>query len=199
MGDEQQHDPDPRDTEVIVGEIMIAGRLNEEGRRHGGDDKRGRPRGARLFDEDFIKEVVTERVIKGRALTDVAAEYGISHETVRRWSGDAQAARNVTKPDVIAIRAGLAAELETVGREAWKIHKGALDNKTRLEALGRVESTIRARAILEGANAPVRHDVSVTAVTEAEKELQEMIMEARAREAVNEQAVIDAASADPDL
>jgi hypothetical protein len=196
MGEHDQHDPGP----VLEGEIVFRP-LDEEGRRHGGGSRRGRPRNARAYDEDFVDEVIRERLVKGRTLRDVADEYDISMETVRRWTGEQAKATEAAAamPDVVAIRNRLALELGTIGREAWKIHAEALDNKTKLDALGRVESTVRARAILHGANAPVRHDVTVTAVSEAERELQEMINEAKAKQHADEQAVIDAASNDPDL
>jgi hypothetical protein len=156
-----------------------------------------RTRQGNLFDDDLVQEVIAERVVKRRTLRSIADEYGVSTETIARWAGE----RNAMHPtiDVGRARALLADELDVIAQEAWKIHRETLDRKLQLDALGRLESLVRSKAQLLGLNAPVRHDVTLSAVTEAERELQEIINEAKAKTAAQEQAVIDAASTDPDL
>lgn len=180
--------------QVFEGEVVTRGRPR-------GRD--GRSQGTWAYHEDFIRKVVTDWAVKRRPMGEIAEEYGISSATVHRWCRDSAEARlaRARQPDVVAIREQLADELEVVSQEAWEVHRQALDPRTRLDALGRVESTVRARALLYGANAPVRvnAEVTLTAVTEAEKELEELIREAKVRQTIFEAAVIAAASDDPDL
>lgn len=198
MGDERQYPDINAIGEAIEGEIVLSGR---DGRKGGRQSRMGgHPNGA-VLDEDLIREILRERLVKQRSLADLADEYGISKATINRWATEARH-RGPNAPNVVKIRDELDEQFGTIAREAWKLHRQAVDagqGDLNLKALARLESITRGRALLHGANAPVRHDLTVAVVTEAERELQEMIREAKAAESVREKAVIDAASADADL
>jgi transcriptional regulator with XRE-family HTH domain len=182
--------PDLPDTgEVFEGEVVLPEKIRRRrGHQHG-----------RIMDEDLIRDVIQARRVKKWSLKKVAEVYGVSHETVAVWAGERDK-KAPDAPDVLKIRREIADSLEVITQEAWRIHdENPHAPKVQLEALGRLESVDRARSILHGVNAPVRHDVTLVAVTEAERELQEMINEAKAKEAVREAAVIEAANNDPDL
>ncbi len=182
-----------RERMVLEGEIVLSDQ--------GGERRRGRGRGYREYDEDLIEEVIRDRLVKGMTLSAIRAKHGVSMETTARWAGE----RRKEAPkgaNVVKIRDRISASLDTVAIEAWQIHeaaKMAKQGQLALAALKQIETVYRTQAVLHGANAPVRHDLTVAVVTEAERELQEMIREAKVREAAREQAVIDAASADADL
>lgn len=160
-------------------------------RRHGGTP---------ITDEDLIRAVIDAR-IKGMTLMDIAAEHGVSHETVRRWCGEAEKGRR-TQIDVVGLRIEAAQHLEAARREAWELHRAGKAMRApgvMRDALSQVNALTTTHNKLMGLNMPVRVDVQVTELSQAEQELQEMINEAKAEAAAKEQAVIDAANADPDL
>lgn len=173
----------------LEGEIVLPPRV-----RHG---NRTGSKYSRVYDEDFMREVIEARIVKRRTLRSITDEFGVSAETISRWVGDRDSMPVVANP--VRARAILADELDVIAKETWLVHAEADTAKLRLEALKALESMVRAKALLLGANAPVRHDITATVVTEAERELQEMINEAKAKAAAQEQAIIDAASNDPDL
>lgn len=193
MGAEQDVPDVDAIREAIEGEIVLAPQAR-------GGSRRGAPKG-RILDADLIKEVVRERLIKQRSQVSIAEEYGISPATVARWADNYRA----TAPkaaNVVKIRDELSEEFDTIAAETWALHKAAVEahhGEIQLKALGRLESIVRAKALLHGANAPVRHDLTVAVVTEAERELQEMIREAKAAESAREAEVIRSASEDAEL
>jgi hypothetical protein len=150
------------------------------------------------IDEDTVRAAVRDRTA-GMPTKVVAQKYGISHETVRRWCGDAVMARRYTPEQLGEIRAALALEYEVAASFCWDMVRAAPLSKLALEALGRIDSLTSNRAKLLGAIAPVRVDAQVHLVTEAERELQEMINEANAKTAVDEARVIAEAGADEEL
>lgn len=200
MGDQEEYGPhDPRryedsPREVLEGEIILPDRTRGHGRSQ--HNRKGNEYG-RIMDEDLIREVVEARRIKKWTLQKCADTFGVSKGTVGNWAGER--GNPIETPNVLKIRGEIAESLALVSKEAWKIHDETTDRKVKLDALARIESVDRTRAVLHGANAPVRHDVTLTAVTEAERELQEILREAAAAEAVREAAVIKAASEDADL
>lgn len=194
-----------REGMVLSGEIILPPKHPENpGNPKGNHARGGTRKGSRygsILDDDFIAEVIRERCVKRRKVTDIADEYGVSIETVYKWSGEHRM-RAPSAANVVKVREEIADELDAIALETWDLHRraklgGSADFE--LKALKQLEQTARTKALLMGANAPVRHDLTVSVVTEAERELQEMINEAKAREAAREQAVIDAASADPEL
>lgn len=200
MGDQEEFGPyDPRryqdGGEALEGEIVLPPR--EPGRGRSQHQRAGNQYG-QIMDEDLVRNVIEARVIKGWTLQQCADTFQVSVETVRRWANQ-DAKKNTTVANVLLVRAEIAASLALVAKEAWRIHGETGDRKLQLDALARVESVDRTRALLLGANAPVRHDVTLATVTEAERELQEMINEAKATEAAREAEAIRAASEDPDL
>jgi transposase len=183
--------------EVISGEIVFPDRGRAGGT--GEYTRHGSRRRTSYADEDTIAAVIADRA-KGMGLRAVAAKWRCSPETVRRWCGEDIEAHKLA--DVDKVRAEVAQQLATVRREAWAMFEAGKDlgrADIMKDALTRVESSAMATAKLTGAIRPVKIDVMHTAVTEAERELQEMINEARARTAAEEAAVIASANADPDL
>lgn len=185
---------DQENPEVFEGEIVWG-----DGRR---DSDSGRSRRGRYnpdVTEDDIRGVIADRV-RGMTLREVADKWSCSVETVRRWCNEDKKKR--ASAEAPKLRAEAAQQLEVVRDSAWEMYRAAQLRgmpKTMNDALTRVESATMAKAKLEGAILPVRIDLQVTELSAAEQELQEMINEAQAKAVVDEQAVIDAASADPDL
>lgn len=179
-------------------------RRGDEGRRHWNSDGKGRNAYA---DADTVAAVVHDRVT-GMTLRAVADKYGISMETVRRWTNE-QRERAERMTDVVKIRAAEAMHLEGVQRVAWGLVRAgeallaAGDVKNGLamikDGLSQVQMATMGHSLLHGTRAPVRVDVTHHAMTQAEQELQEMINEARAKAANAEADVIRSASEDPDL
>lgn len=189
VGDGKQWEPEWMDENGVVhkGEIVGPRRRRQAG---------GQP----IIDEDLVRAVIDARV-KGNSLRDIADAYGISHETVRKWCGEATQKRRA-EVDVVGLRVEAAQHLEAARREAWDLHrmgKAAQHGGIMRDALNQVNQLTATHAKLMGLNMPVKIDVAVTELSAAEQELQEMINEAKARSALEEQAVIDAANEDPDL
>jgi AraC-like DNA-binding protein len=198
MGGQQ----DDQRSEAISGEVVYQPKRTggaPGSSRWGKQEQFGDRRSYNAFvDDDTVREILDKR-IRGWTLRKLSEEYGISPTTVSRWCGESVQATKRKAGDLLALRVEAAQHLEAARREAWKIYDAAALQKTALDALGKVESLTGTHARLMGLNAPVRVDLQVTELTAAEQELQEMINEAKAEAAAKEQAVIDAANADPDL
>lgn len=199
MGEQQDPGTAP---EVITGEVVYQPKRTggmPGSSRWGKQEQFGDRRSYNAFiDDDTVREILDKR-IRGYTLRVLAEEYGLSPSTVSRWCGESVQATKRKAEDLLALRVEAAQHLEAARRAAWKIHEEAALHKTRLDALGKVETITGAHARLMGLNAPVRVDLQVTELTAAEQELQEMINEAKAKTAADEAAVIQAASEDPDL
>jgi len=178
--------------------------------------------GPRSYDEGLVREVVAYTVTHPQeGLRKIGARFGISVDTVRRWTR-ADVDKRSSAVDTPKLRAEAAIHLEAERTEAWKIFQALKDAlriipdgpederdeaslphpaylKALMDALGRVESATSVHSKLMGLNMPVKVDVQLTALTDAERELQEMINEAKARTAAMEAAVIAEASEDPEL
>ncbi len=203
---------DSDDGKVIEGEIVPhgprgngpGGRANGNNRTDAGQERWNRAnsngRGQSSFaDPDTVKAAIAD-VVRGMSYRAVGKKYGIGPQTVSNWC-KADVGRRI-KADVDALRAEASQHLDTVRHEAWGMYEAGKtvgQPKVMAEALNRVESATNSKAKLDGAIRPTRVDVQVTAVTEAEQELQEMISEARVKAAADEAAVIAAANEDPDL
>lgn len=189
MGDAKQWEPEWVDENGVIhtGEIIGPRRKRKAG-------------GSPIIDEDLIRAVIDAR-IKGGTLMDVAADYGVSHETVRRWCGEATRARRA-EVDVVGLRVEAAMHLEAARRESWELHrlgKAIKHPGVMKDALALVNQQTMTHARLMGLLMPVRVDVAVTELSQAEVELQEILREAQAKAANVEADVIRAASEDPDL
>lgn len=196
MGDAAPNEPQA--SGALEGEIVLVGYEYTSERTQQDRARKGRQR---ILDDDTVTEIIRERLVKRRTLRDIASEYGISTQTVLRYANEFRHAAPPS-PNVVKTRELLDDEFEVIATEGWKLYRMAKDSsnlKDALKALSQLESILRARALLHGANAPVRHDLTVAVVTDAERELQEMIAEAKAKESNREQAVIDAASQDETL
>lgn len=149
-------------------------------------------------DEDTIEQIILKRGL-GHTLRALADEYGVSHETIRIWCGEAQAKRQIKPADVPKVRAKIALQYEAAEEVCRKIIRDFPGTKAALDAISVLNGLMANRSKLLGVIAPVRVDASVYVVTEEERELQEMINEAAAREAAREARVIADATADEDL
>lgn len=202
----EQNDPDaqgkPAGTDVVLeGEVMIIPRQAHDGRRNGRRQWRNNNgQGQNIFvDPDLVAQVVADRV-SGMTLRDVGDKYGISHQTVANWVGEDK--KNRSRIEAAEARAEAAQQLDVARGKAWEMFRRADAGgvpKVMGEALNRVESITNSKARLEGAIKPIKVDVEVYALSEAERELQAMVREAQAKAAAEEAAVIAAASEDPDL
>lgn len=170
-------------------------------------DPRGQKFGPRSYDEGFVAEVIHYTITHPHdGLRLVGARFGISKETVRRWTREDVDKRS-SAVDTARKRAEASIQLEAAIAEAWKLYDNAVGKsvrdaraiRTALEALRTVDMLAGSHAKLMGLNMPVKVDVQVTELTEAERELQEMINEAAARADRLEADVIAQASEDPDL
>lgn len=191
---------------VLEGEIMPApipvGDFTEPPRAH-------RTWRADLSEDD-IRNLINERLI-GYSLRQLSGKYHVSPQTIKRWTDGHVQKREYTPPDIPAIRARMAAEMEAAEAVVERIIRltGLAENSTvpvtdklakvALDAVAQLNALKVNRARLVGAVAPVRVDAVVTQLTAAEAELQEMINEAKAREHRREADVIAQASADEDL
>lgn len=188
-GDGKQWEPEWIDEDGVIhtGEIVGPRRQRKAG---------GQP----IIDEDLVRAVIDARV-KGGTLKAIGETYGVSHETVRRWCGEAIKGRRA-EVDVVGLRVEAAMHLEAARREAWKLH--ALGEQVQRadvmkDALTQVGQHTMSHARLMGLLMPTRVDVQVTELSQAELELQEILREAQMRAANAEADVIRAASEDPDL
>lgn len=180
-----------RPDEPIEGEIVPA--FGEHRNRAGSG------RHNSYVDEDVLASAIADRV-SGMTLRAVGEKYGVAIQTVANWCGEDK--RNRTRTEAADCRAEASQQLDVARRKAWELYRlGQLTRQSKLmfDALLRVESITNSKARLEGAIMPVRVDLQVNEVSAAERELQEMINEAKARTAADEAAVIAQASADPDL
>lgn len=191
---------------VLEGEIMPApipvGEFTEPPRAH-------RTWRADLSEDD-IRNLINERLI-GYSLRQLSGKYHVSPQTIKRWTDGHIKKREYAPPDIVAIRAQMAAEMEAAEAVVERIIRltGLAENsavpvtdklaKVALDAVAQLNALKVNRARLVGAVAPVRVDAVVTQLTAAEAELQEMINEAKAREHRREADVIAQASADEDL
>lgn len=188
-GDGRQWEPEWVDADGVIHTGEIVGPRPQ--RKAGGQP---------IIDEDLVRAVIDARV-KGGTLKAIGDQYGISHETVRRWCGEAIKGRRA-EVDVVGLRVEAAMHLEAARREAWKLHRlGELVQRADVmkDALTQVGQHTMAHARLMGLLMPTRVDVQVTELSQAEIELQEMLREAQAKAAAAEAEVIRAASEDPDL
>lgn len=189
VGDGRQWEPEWVDADGVIHKGEIIGPRQK--RRAGGQP---------IADEDLVRAVIDARV-QGATLMEIGAQYGISHETVRRWCGEAIKGRR-TEVDVVGLRVEAAMNLETARREAWTLYRlGKLVQNAGVmkDALTQVNQLSATHARLMGLNMPTRVDVQVTELSQAEIELQEMLREAQAKAANAEADIIRAASEDPDL
>lgn len=157
--------------------------------------------GQRDYDEEFVREVIEYSIANPReGLRKRADRFGVSTESIRRWTQAEVAKRQAA--DVAKLRAEASMQLHAARNEAWGIvgdARGQHRLRYALDALALVNHLTTTDAKLMGLNMPVRLDVQVTEVTEAERELQEMVREAQARSLAQEADVIAQADADPDL
>jgi len=196
-------DPDPQpgadgrkqnDQAPLVGELQYVPHPRRAYRRNSS--------GQRDYDEAFISEVIAARVTDPRrGLRSIADEFGVSVESVRRWTTAAADKRQFA--DVPKLRGEASLRLQVAIDEAWAIYRAAVATRKlryALDALHMINMFTATDAKLMGMNMPVKLDVAVQQqLTEAELELQEIIREAQAKTAADEAAVIAQASQDPDL
>jgi hypothetical protein len=173
-----QNDP-PLSGEVIEGELVPYLFTGDRDRR---SDRV-------YYDEETIAEAIRQ-VMAGHRVTDVAARVGCNRQTVWRWvNGAKDKLGGVAFVDLPRVRGNLALELETASHEAWKIVRAYPGTKIALDAIVVINNLARNRAVLLGANAPVVVQVDHNVVTESDRELEELINEAKAKAANEVEAI----------
>lgn len=209
----------------VTGPDIGHGHKQHDGRRAEGFGP-GKKFGPRSYDEGLVREVIAYAVVHPyESMASIGRRFGVSAGSVGKWTRDDVDKRS-SAVDTPRLRAEAAVNLEAVRNEAWALHQALKDAmglpaagqglaedgtpapftpphpsylKALMDALVRVESATATHAKLMGLNMPVKVDVQLTQLTEAERELQEMIDEATARTAAMEADVIAQASEDPDL
>lgn len=141
-------------------------------------------------DFDLVEAVIRER-IKGRTLKSVSEQYSVSIETVRRWTHGAINTNIGKQAEVAKRRSKIALEFDALRHEAWRMFEEHDHAGVRRDALARIESCLRALAVLEGLNAPtaIKAEVQVTEVTQEDLAIQDMISQAKAQTAAKISAV----------
>jgi hypothetical protein len=153
------------------------------------------------YDEAFVREVIAWSISHPTwSLRKIGDKFGVHHATIANWCRAANVDRQTAS--VAQLRAEASLQLQAARDQAWKLHELALltrDVRDALAALSAINMLTGTDAKLMGLNMPVRVDVQHTAITEAERELQQIIDEAKAKTAAEEATVIAQASEDPDL
>jgi DNA polymerase III psi subunit len=145
--------------------------------------------------------------LKGYQLREIAAIVGVSAQLVQH---DIKLLinANMSEQDIVTARALEEERLDKVLRIAVAISEGRAnpelrlkaneDQELRLKAIDRIQRIVNQRATLLGLNAPVRHDVMVTERTQQDIELEQMINEAKAKNAlVQQQLAAEVGTDDP--
>lgn len=124
-----------------------------------------------------------EMRLKGMTLRQIAEVVGVSIQIVSK-DVKLMLMENLADVDIPRLRAMEEARLDKVLVVAMEIaEKKSADPELRLKAVDRVVRVSTQRATLLGLNSPVRHDVTVTERTQADVELEELINEAKVRNA----------------
>lgn len=187
------------------GAIVPSGIYDRHDPRWRSDRPRGNFRKGKAYPEPVVQAVIDERTLNPYAtLQQIADKFDVSTETVRVWCGEAKASRERARVDVQALRNERAEELEVALRQMWALYSACkaasppnLDGM--VDAMNQIRQFTSIYARLMGLNAPIKIDVEATILTEAERELREMLDEAKAKAWATEQDTIKAASEDPDL
>jgi len=133
-------------------------------------------------------------ILSGRSVADAASQIGADRRTVQRWV-DEEIEQRVS-PRAEKLRALGNARLDQYRAWAWEIAENAT-GELRLKALDRLLHIERRWAALNGADSPVRVDAILTERTQADLEMEELLRELDARNAVIEGEIVDDAAADP--
>lgn len=115
--------------------------------------------------------VILHRVMKGQTLRTIESELGIPRATVARYRDLALEA--VTLPTVDAARKEELERLDTLIEAVWTMAQTG--DKDAIASYLKISER---RAKLLGLDKPILVDATVTEITEAERELQEMIRQA---------------------
>lgn len=127
--------------------------------------------------------------LQGKSAREIARIMGCDPRTVRRMIDDEIESRVV--PGVEKLRAIRNAELEIMKSEAWGVLVNATGTELALKAIDRLVQISRRQSALNGEDSPVRVDLVATTKGQAELELEEMIREAQARNAVIERNIVE--------
>jgi predicted transcriptional regulator len=137
------------------------------------------------------REEAFHHYLTGMTLAAVGRAMGVTAATVRIWID--QEVESRINPLVEQLRAIGNARLDHLRVRAMQIVDSA-DGELRLKAIDRVLQIERRWSALNGADSPVRVDAVVTQQTEVDREMQELLREAQARNAMIEGEIVG----DPD-
>lgn len=177
---------DPNDpNEVIEGELLPA----QAPYLFDGDHDRRSDRN--FYDEETITEAI-RLVMAGHKPSVVAERIGCSRQALWRWVNTAKDKRGaISYVDMPRVRGSLALELAAGREEAWRCVRAYPQTKFALDALVVINNLIRNEAVLLGLNAPIVVQVDVEQVTAADRELEELINEAKAKAANEVETIKD--------
>lgn len=134
------------------------------------------------------QEKSLELYLAGYSQMQIADQMGVSQTTV--YHRLQEAAKRRTDPLVDEWRRTEGARLEFERGEIRKIARDQSDPELKLKAYDRVLRYSDRLAKLYGADLPVKTEVTVVEITEAERELQEILNEAAAAQANKEQELL---------
>lgn len=167
---------------VISGDIVPADEWDEK------PNDGYRSRGNR-YSADTIAEAIRARAL-GFSLQQISDRLGPNIETIRIWCQEAARGRQYPTPQSLnRVRGEMVVELEAMQHEALRVARMYPGTELALKGLTVANHILRTRANLIGVNAPQRVDVKVEEITEADRELFDMINEAKAKSALAEDKI----------
>lgn len=129
--------------------------------------------------------VILHKTMRGATIRDVEAELGIPRATVQRYKE--KALRSVQLPTVDAARQEEIDRLDVIIKAIWPQAEAGDD-----KAIASYMKVSERRAKLLGLDRPIEVNQTVTEVTAAERELQEMLAQAERDEAMGRATLSDA-------
>ena len=132
--------------------------------------------------------------LQGLAIHEVAREMGVPQPTIRAWIDQSIEIR--VGPQVEKLRELANARLDYLRMRVWDIIRTA-SGELRLKAIDRALQIERRWAANNGSDSPVRVDAVITERSQADLEMEELLREAQARNAVIEGQIVDDAVTDP--
>jgi DNA-binding CsgD family transcriptional regulator len=127
--------------------------------------------------------------LRGLSNREIARQMKVDPKTVRNWIDNEIEAR--VAPGVAKLRVIMNAELAEMKVQAWAIVAQAAGTELALKGIDRLLQIARREAALNGADSPVRVEVTSVEKSQADLELEELLREAQARNAVIEAEIVD--------
>ena len=149
---------------------------------------RSNPRNNEAAQATDAEQAFTLR-LQGKSAREIARVMGCDPRTVRRMIEEEIEIR--VSPGVEKLRTIMNAELDAMKGEAWQTLLANRGSELGLKAIDRLVQIARRQAALNVVDSPFRVDLVTTEKGQAELELEEMIREAQARNAVTQQNIVE--------